>query len=649
MTRADRREALLARFRTGSLARIVEISDALASADTLDPLVVEPLRAPLHTLKGEARMLGLTSLAALAHAIEDHLVDDGGGHSLVHVRAAVELVHERLHAALVEDAEAERALERGLALLSGHVLASAIEPSPPPVSSRPATPAAFSQIRVDLVEELCERLEVLRVGGHASGTNGERSGGLDPELRQQLAELTELAWSLRLVPVEPALDSLSDHARELGRQLGKPLRVTIDAGGAQLERSLLERLQEPLMHLIRNAVDHGIEPSTERGHKPSQATLEIIARSDGPEVVLAVVDDGRGVDVEQVRQQARERGLLSEAEAQAAGPDELLALLFTTGFSTSKTVSELSGRGIGLHAVRRAIEGLGGEVSLTSTVGRGARCELRVPATISRETVVVIGFGRALWGVPSRRVGRVVALSQRQAAGESPTIVVDGEHLPLVSLAQLLGLDDANLVENRVAICCRHAGRGYALASPPVLGEFQLFRRPLGSLLANVGPANASAVMDDGRLVLLLEPATLLGQRLRTDTRERRAQPRRRARVLVVDDSAIVRELMVELLTAANLEVCTASDGVQALELLGRRTVELVLSDVEMPNMDGFELLERLRQRDSELPVIMVTTRGSAADRERATMLGADAYLVKSDFREQHMLEVVGRFVEVPR
>jgi two-component system chemotaxis sensor kinase CheA len=201
-----------------------------------------------------------------------------------------------------------------------------------------------------------------------------------------------------------------------------------------------------------------------------------------------------------------------------------------------------------------------------------------------------------------------------------------------------------------VAICCAHAGRRYALASPKVLGEFELFRRPMGPVLSAIGLATASAVMDDGRLVLLLEPAALLSQRHRRDSRDRApVATKPRARVLVVDDSPIIRDLLVELLTAAKLDVHTAADGDEALAVLDRHRVDLVLSDVEMPGIDGFELLKRVRQRDPELPVIMVTTRGSLADRERATALGADAYLVKSEFRDRDMLDAIARFVEVAR
>ena len=534
-------------------------------------------------------------------------------------------------------------------------------------------------VRSELVDELCERLEVLRVSfgqalleggqqqyGRATreavirgdqGTSEEPRARVDDrartadleQLRHELAELAELAWTLRLVPIEPALETLSEHALAVAEQLDKQLGVRIDAGGAQLERSLLESLQEPIMHLIHNAVDHGIESREARqaADKPARAKLEITARSVGPEVELRVSDDGSGIDLERVRARALERGLLDVNAARTARAEELLPLLFESGFSTSATVSELSGRGVGLDAVRRAIEGLGGEVFVRSAPGRGTAFTIRVPLTISRETVVVIELDNTLWGLPSRRVGPVVALDGTDNARARSTLLIGDEHVPLLSLAGLLGTTSE---DERVGICCSHAGRRYALSSPAVLGEFDLFRRPLGPLLSSVSPASASSVMDDGRLVLLLEPAALLGQRAR-QSRSDVTSPTRaaRPRVLVVDDSPIVRELLVELLTGAKLDVLTAGDGREALDVLAREKVELVVSDVEMPNIDGFGLLERIRKRDRELPIIMVTTRGSVADRERASALGADAYLVKSDFRDQNMLETVARFVEIKR
>ena len=691
MSRKSRREALLARFRAGSLTRIAEVRTLLQAEAPLSDALLAELHAPLHTLKGEARMLGLASLAALVHQLEDHIVEfSSDAQTLARVRRTVTHIEAMLHAQLVENSEAEQGLATGLALLDGTIgeepgvedeEPEGPQPGPKPGGPSPGpmgTSAAFSMVRAELVDELCERLEILRVsfgqaliGGRTSygrearealirgdmvptrpeGPDLRGRSGRFEQIRHELAELAELAWTLRLVPVEPALDALSEHAERVAAQLGKDLRVRIDAGGAQLERSLLEHLQEPIMHLIHNAVDHGVESVEVRkaAGKPETAKLEISARSIGPEVEFRVIDDGAGIDLDSVRARALERGLIDEATAKTASDDMLLPLLFESGFSTSATVSELSGRGVGLDAVRRAIEGLGGEVFVRSTRGRGTSFSICVPLTISRETVVVVELADTLWGLPSRRVGPVVALAAN-ADVQEPTVVVEEEHVPLVSLAELLGAEARE--SERVGICCSHGGRRYALSSPPVLGEFDLFRRPLGPLLASVSPATASAVMDDGRLVLLVEPAALLSERGRQSRPELRSSgptTRARPRVLVVDDSPIVRELLVELLTGAKLDVLTAGDGREALDVLARNQVELVVSDVEMPNVDGFELLRRIRERDRELPVIMVTTRGSVADRERASSLGADAYLVKSDFRDQHMLEAVARFVEISR
>lgn len=690
MSRKSRRDALLARFRAGSLTRIADARAKLLAEAPLSAELLSELRAPLHTLKGEARMLGLTSLAALVHQLEDRLVEySAEAKTLARVRRTVGLIETMLHAPLVENSEAEQGLAAGLAILDGEAEDADTDADAPAAGSRPeptspvpivaAHDSAFSTVRAELVDELCERLEILRVSfgqallGGVKPSYGRETRealirgdatvvrpsdeGLDPrarsgrfdQIRHEIAELAELAWTLRLVPVEPALDALSDHAETIAAQLGKQLRVRIDAGGAQLERSLLEHLQEPIMHLIHNAVDHGVESAAarEQAGKPAKAKLEITARSIGPEVEFRVSDDGGGIDLDRVRAQAVERGLIDATAAKGASDEVLLPLLFESGFSTTTTVSELSGRGVGLDAVRRAIEGLGGEVFVRSSRGRGTAFSIRVPLTISRETVVVVEIAETLWGLPSRRVGPVVALPPGEPES---TIIVEDEHVPLLTLAGLLGADARDA--SSVGICCSHGGRRYALSSPPVIGEFDLFRRPLGPLLASVSPASASAVMDDGRLVLLVEPAALLserGRQARTELRRGGSKANARPRVLVVDDSPIVRELLVELLTGAKLDVLTAGDGREALDVLARNPVELVVSDVEMPNVDGFELLRRIRERDSELPVIMVTTRGSVADRERASSLGADAYLVKSDFRDQNMLEAVARFVEISR
>jgi CheY-like chemotaxis protein len=228
------------------------------------------------------------------------------------------------------------------------------------------------------------------------------------------------------------------------------------------------------------------------------------------------------------------------------------------------------------------------------------------------------------------------------------TVIVEGRHVPLLSLGALLGSPEAR--GETVAICFTHAGRRHALASPALLGEYELFRLAIGPTLASIGPASASATLDDGRLVLLVEPSALLRMRRHGEARFVPSRARGvRPRVLVVEDSAIVRELLVELLATSALEVEADEDGQAALERLDRAPFDLVVTDIEMPRLDGFELLARIRERHGDLPVIVASTRSSPADRQRAVALGADAYFVKSEFTEHGLLDAVERFVEVVR
>lgn len=682
MSRPNRREALLDRFRVAALERVAGMVETLGARGV--EVELARVRADLHTLKGETRMLGLSSLASSFHAIEDWLDEAEpilreDPALLDRLGRVLELIRERLDAPLVEDAESELALAQAKRLLAGAEASPQPERAPQPEPNPTTRPKREGLALVDsaTVDQICDRLEQLR---GALGSLGARAktredrmislADLD-QLRLEFGELSELAWSLRMVVVEPALRELASHAEALALRLGKQVRVVVDAGGAELERSLLERLHEPLLHLVHNAIDHGIEAPAERIGKPAIAQLTITARSLGRELEFEVSDDGRGIDRERVRARAIERGLIDATAARGLGDEELLELLFMSGFSTAARVGEISGRGVGLDVVRRVIESLGGSVELHAqasdamqqahaTLQSGTRFTLRVPATISRERVVVVALGHGLWGLPARRVGPILSLRHGSLLGQdpgNPTLILDGEHLPLLSLAGLLGIREP--VRATIAIVCTRAGHRYALASPPLLGERELFRLPLGPTLASIGPASASAVMDDGRLVLLIEPAALLDLRQRLGRGEAKlanfnhanqaAPSRARPRVLVVDDSAVIRDLLVELLVSSQLEVESAEDGQAALDRLAQTRFDLVVTDVEMPRVDGFELLARIRERFGELPVIMSSTRSSPADRQRAVALGADAYFVKSESGGPSLIDAIQRFVEVPR
>lgn len=517
------------------------------------------------------------------------------------------------------------------------------------------------QVKLSRVDEICERVSDFSVEFRALMFQLEQAShaGAGPErfralvegvdrCRAKLDDTVSSAWSLRMVPVEPALEELVGHARELAQSQGKRVRVTVRSEGAEVERGVLDSLQEPLMHLVRNAVDHGLERPEDRGAKGEEGNLTLRATPQGPSLVLEVSDDGRGVDVNAVRAAAVAKGLFDGKAAAALDERSALELLFRHGFTTRTEVSQVSGRGVGLDVVRERLDALGGSAQVATTVGRGTTFKLTVPSTLTRERALVVECGGVLYGLPSSQVLEVVRLSdQRQeVVAGGVAMAFHDRMLPLRSMAQVLGAHD-DAVATWAAVL-EVGSRRFALEVPKLLGEQELLRRPVDALLAGFEHLSASATLDDGRLVLLLSAAGLL-RRDRPGGSVRPAAAgaaKHRPRVLVVDDSLTIVDLVRELLVEAGFEVQTAHDGQAALGVLSNWMPELVLADVDMPVMDGFELLRQVRQRWQHLPVVMLTTRGSADDRRLAASLGASAYLVKSQFEEATLLETVRRYLK---
>jgi CheY-like chemotaxis protein len=333
----------------------------------------------------------------------------------------------------------------------------------------------------------------------------------------------------------------------------------------------------------------------------------------------------------------------------AAGLDEaqIFELLFRAGLSTREEATELSGRGVGLDVVRRQVELMDGVVRVESTPGHGARFVIEVPTAISRERYLVIREDGVLYGLPARTVRSVRPLTpedvQRVAGGA--VLDVNGEKLELASLRECLGARGSRVEE--LALVLHVAGRAWALAIAEIVSESDVLRRPADPLLGASGLFAGSGLLEDGRLLLLMRPTATLttgGRFAPAPTRRAESMPR----VLVVDDSPVVRDLVSDLLSSAGFVVETAEDGISAWERLERNTPTIVVTDVEMPRLSGLELLERIRQRWPHLPVVMVTTRGSAEDRRAAAELGASAYVAKSEFTPGTLLETVQRFVRLP-
>jgi chemotaxis protein histidine kinase CheA len=665
------REALLARFRAGLVERVratQRLVDEFQS--TSDPERLQLALGELHTLKGESRMLGLVEISDLAHALETELG------SAQRFSLALGAFDAMLNVLLGGDGE--DALRAALVSLRGETPTDSA-PAPPPEERQASARALaedggtgavperkkraadrFMQVDAGLIDLLCERVAELTaafgqletsadalIDRSARHTRTAKLTDAFERCRALLDEATSTAWTLRLVPIDPLLEELARHARRAAEGQQKLVEVQTAAGGVQLERDVADQLWESLLHLVQNAVDHGIEEPDARGHKPPVARLRLSAESVGPNVVLRVEDDGRGIDPAQIRRAAVERGVVSAEVATDLTDAQATELLFEHGFSTRSVASQTAGRGVGLDVVRRRVESLGGHVGIESELGSGTRFSLGVPFAITKEKLLVVELSGAPYAFPARVVRAVLGSSALPRPGQDSVVRHEGELYPFRSLCDALSLPQTGA--EPVILVLDLSGRKFAASVGRIVGERELIRRPAEKLLHQTG-IGASAVLEDGRIVLLPE-LDYVHRALRARAGQlvpgSVEQERRRQRVLVADDSPVVRELVTEILSGAGLLVEQAVDGAAALEKVLQSEPDLVVSDVEMPRMNGFDLLAEVRKRTQRLPVIMLSTRGSVEDRKRATRLGANAYLVKTDFHSESLLEVVRRFVNL--
>jgi two-component system, chemotaxis family, sensor kinase CheA len=469
-------------------------------------------------------------------------------------------------------------------------------------------------------------------------------------LQNVLDGIESAAWALRLVQIEPSLHDLAGHAKDLAQAGNKRVRVIVQAGSVEIERPVLDTVWEPLLHILRNAIDHGIESPEEREAqgKPAEATLTISAESAGPVVTLTVTDDGRGIAREDVRRAAILRGLLP-ANHPPLSEQQVFELLFQHGFSTRSAISELSGRGVGLDIVRSRVQRVGGSVSLSSQQGLGTQLFMKLPVRISKERGLVVSIAGTLFALPSRAIIEMQRLQDqdvRPVAGGRALWSRYGV-VPLHSLAGTLGFAEPQ-DEPHALLVSLADHQLFAFSVARILGEYDLLRQPCDPLMTQIAPATASAVLDDGRLVLWLSAADVIRlAQERPQSREgsRPSPERARHRVLIVDDSAVIRALMAQVLATSGYDVTTAANGNEGLAALERSSFSAVLLDVDMPQLDGFGLLERLRPRWPSLPVAMFTSNTSQDHRQRASLLGANAYIVKSEFDEGLLVGTVARLI----
>jgi two-component system chemotaxis sensor kinase CheA len=613
---------------SGRLDAIVEILLDVERGGS-PPDAVNALFREAHTLKGAAGMVGLESVQSVAHEMEDVLSD---------ARAAGSSLPPELVEPLLRAVDAMRA---GVVPANGEPARPA-EQSASENGPRVRVPAAKVDRLLDLVGETMLHRRRLT---HALGS--ERSD--DPAVAALVAELDlggplldelkDAAIGMRMLPLSSIVGSLRRAAREAARGAGKEIELVLAGADTELDRALLEELSDQLVHVLRNAIDHGIElpPERARAGKPPCGRIELTAVQREGVVEITISDDGRGVSPELL--------------ARAGDDTELADLLAAPGLSTASAVSDLSGRGVGLDAVKRYLESRRGRLAVGSTPGSGTRVTLALPLTLALLDVLLFRRGVNVFGLPLSSVEEALIVERRLTLAGSESIDVRGVAVPLVDVADLIGADAPASETTPPAILVSAGGKRLAVTCDRLLGEEDVVLKPLESPLANVRGYLGTAVLGDGEIALVLDPLELL----RGADRPRRARPNAepvqvtaRSKVLVVEDSFTVRELQRSVLEAAGYEVATAENGRLALEHLDRDAdVGLVVTDLEMPELNGLELTAAIRGNParSSLPVVIITSLGAEDDRQRGIDAGADAYVVKSAYDQQALLATVGRLI----
>jgi chemotaxis protein histidine kinase CheA len=481
----------------------------------------------------------------------------------------------------------------------------------------------------------------------------------------RLARVRDGAMGLAMVPVRRVAAAFPALVREVAGASGKDVELVLAGADVELDVRVLDGVADALRHLLTNAVDHGCETPDVRAAagKPRRAVVTLTARTAGSSVVVEVADDGAGVDDERLREVAVRRGYLPDGTT--ASGSLLHQVLFEPGFTTREDVTTTSGRGVGLDVVRSAVQELGGTIEVLSTLGLGTRFVLTLPVTLGVARCLLVRCGTERYAVPLAGVVETLSLADVAINDVAGSLVLtrDDATMPLADLGEVLGVPGAR--SPRAAVVARLTGEPVAWAVDEVESEREVVVKSLGDFLGRVPGSPGATIDDDGSVLLLVDLRELAARWSGTSSlgsavhapvetglepaqRERdQADGHGRARVLVVEDSLGVRELQRSILEGAGYDVVTAVDGLDGAARLQGGPVDLVLSDVEMPGMDGFTLTRTIRKTRGweNVPVVIMTSRGDDADKRAGLDAGADAYLLKREFDQRALVDTVRRLV----
>lgn len=538
-------------------------------------------------------------------------------------------------------------------------------PQPPAPSSVSLKKTKQETIRVSIgdLDRIAALMEEIQVNKIAIDEYNEQ---LNKEMRLHVNELGLLLHSLqeeihllRLVPITQLLQHLPRSARELANEMNKKVELTIRDGNVKMDKMVMEKLKDPIIHLLRNAIDHGIEkPSVRKAlGKPEKGHITLDVSEEGNQILLRIKDDGAGINLNKIIEVAEKKNLFSSAELKAMNETERLELIFRPGFSTQEMITSISGRGVGLDVVKENIALLKGQVTITTTSGEGTSFDLRVPLTLASERGLIVRCGGQLFVIPTITIEKILLVDTTEMfdVGASQAILLNQHPIPLRALADILSLEKIEpLLHSQLhLVVIRKGTQSLALMVEAIIGEREIVVKPLPTPLNKITGIAGGTLSGTGEVMIVLNPSDIITMALRNSQISRvvlndeEIKAPSKLHVLVVDDSITTRTLEKSILENKGYQVTIAVDGQEAWNILQKQSFNLLITDVIMPSVDGFTLTERVKKSEKlqNMPVIIVTSQDSDHEKKRGIEVGADAYIVKSEFESGVLLEIVEQLV----
>jgi chemotaxis protein histidine kinase CheA len=478
-------------------------------------------------------------------------------------------------------------------------------------------------------------------------------------LNPVIEELQQKVKEMRMLPCAVVFEGFPRLVRDLAREQGKNINFVVDGAETELDKKVLESIKAPLIHVLRNAVDHGIELPKDRkaAGKEEMGTITLRATQQGGKVIIAISDDGQGIDLEHIKAMALEKELISAKDLEALSDDKVLNLIFKEGFSTAPIITDVSGRGIGLNVVQEELSRLKGDVHLTTQKGKGSTILLELPLTIAIQRVLLVGAGGCRWAFPVSGLVETVrfALDDVKTIENRMVARLHGASLPLVSLVDTLNIAQKPNAElstrgsvTAVVVSSIHYQVGFIVDR--VEGEEEVFVKSVGPYLGKVKCVGGATILASGEVIVILDTDNLIQAAQQTtlsslQPHKQRAAKKLRKKVLVVEDSLTTRELEKTILENSGYDVETAIDGLDALDKLGHTVYDVIVSDIQMPRMDGFELCKTIKSDEKlkAIPVIFVTALSKEEEKRKGIKVGAQAYITKGQFDQGNLLETIER------